>query len=134
MPSQQQPPAMMNRHHHPSGGSEWQMDDGSMRRPDVQPVNVEPGINIRVGNVHPPPPTSNPSPSSSIQNRLPNFPLQSLPPPPNPPEHPATEQERQMQIKYEQWLFSHQQVLAMHLKCFETEVNKIRKTKKVRSF
>jgi len=131
IPPQQQS-GMMNRHHSVTG-AEWQLDDGSMRRPDMQPVQIDNSLNVR-GVVHSQPPNNvNPTGNPTIQqNRIPNFPpLQSLPPPPNPPEHPATEQERQMQIQYEQWLYSQQQVLTMHLKCYETEVHKLRKIKKV---
>jgi hypothetical protein len=65
--------------------------------------------------------------------RIPNFPMPTMPAPPLPPEHPVTEQERQVQIQYEQWLYHHQQVLSMQLKYFDTEVTKLRKGKKVRT-
>lgn len=56
--------------------------------------------------------------------------LTLLPPPPLPPEHITSEQDRQIQIQYEQWLFQQQQQLAMNLKAVETEVAKLRKQKK----
>jgi len=54
-----------------------------------------------------------------------------IPAPPNPPEHPTTEQERQQQFQYEQWLYRQERVLDMQLKGVEGEVHKLRKQKKV---
>lgn len=108
-------------------GQEWQIDNQMGNRvpepphPDQQQQHL---------GSHPLPPALPPQGTSALANisRLPVH----LTAPPAPPEHPTTEQERQMQIQYEQWLYGQQQVLTVHLKCFETEVNKLRKVKKVR--
>lgn len=41
------------------------------------------------------------------------------------------EQDRQMQLQYEQWLSHQQQILTQQLKYYETEVQKLRKIRKV---
>lgn len=53
------------------------------------------------------------------------------PPPPLPPETIVTEQDRQIQVTYEQWLTQQHNVLGEQLKYYETEVTKLRKVKKV---
>jgi hypothetical protein len=58
-------------------------------------------------------------------------PVPTLPAPPTPPEVIVTEQDRQMVIAYEQWLGQQHQALTAQLKTLETEVNKLRKVKKV---
>jgi hypothetical protein len=100
---------------------EWQMESQmvTLRAPEPQ---MDPHINQ-----HPPPAP----PGSAALANISRLPLH-IQAPPNPPEHPTTEQERQMQIQYEQWIYAQTQVLGLHLKCFETEVTKLRKTKKVR--
>lgn len=47
-----------------------------------------------------------------------------------PPDTIVTEQDRQMQINYEQWLSTQENVLNNQRKYYETEVSKLRKTKK----
>lgn len=42
------------------------------------------------------------------------------------------EQDRQIQLQYEQWLNHQHQVLTQQLKYYETEVQKLRKIRKVR--
>jgi hypothetical protein len=60
-----------------------------------------------------------------------NAPL--LPAPPLPPENIMTEQDRQTQIHYEQWLNHQNQIVTSQLKYYETEVSKLRKIRKVSS-
>lgn len=55
----------------------------------------------------------------------------NIPAPPLPPEVIVTEQDRQMVVAYEQWLGQQHQALSVQLKTLETEVNKLRKAKKV---
>ncbi|KAF6206909.1 hypothetical protein GE061_018145, partial [Apolygus lucorum] len=52
------------------------------------------------------------------------------PAPALPPENIVTEQDRQMQIQYEQWLVSNNQAVTQQLKYYETEVTKLRKIRK----
>lgn len=52
------------------------------------------------------------------------------PPPQYPPETIQTDQDRQTQIVYEQWLNTQNNALSSQLKYYETEVIKLRKTKK----
>lgn len=52
------------------------------------------------------------------------------PPPQYPPETIQTDQDRQIQIVYEQWLNTQNNALSSQLKYYETEVIKLRKTKK----
>lgn len=47
-----------------------------------------------------------------------------------PPDSIVTEQDRQMQIQYEQWLNSHENTLTNQRKYYETEVSKLRKSRK----
>lgn len=51
-------------------------------------------------------------------------------PPSLPPDSIVTEQDRQMQIQYEQWLNSHENMLSNQRKYYETEVSKLRKSRK----
>lgn len=73
----------------PASMQEWQIDNQMSLRPSE--LHVEP---------HAVPPHQVPPGSLAMANisRLPPH----LPPPANPPDHPTTEQERQMQIQYEQ--------------------------------
>lgn len=59
------------------------------------------------------------------------FNIPQLPAPPAPPENIITEQDRQVQLQYEQWLNHQNQILGQQLKFYETEVQKLRKLKKV---
>lgn len=50
--------------------------------------------------------------------------------PPIPPDTIVTEQDRQMQINYEQWLYSHENILNNQRDYYDAEVTKLRKSKK----
>jgi histone-lysine N-methyltransferase MLL3 len=65
--------------------------------------------------------------------RVPLFNAPLLPAPPLPPENIVTEQDRQTQIHYEQWLNHQNQIVTSQLKYYETEVSKLRKIRKVSS-
>lgn len=54
-----------------------------------------------------------------------------MPAPPIPPENIATEQDKQAQLLYEQWLTHQNNVLSQQLQFYETEVQKLRKSRKV---
>ena len=66
--------------------------------------------------------------------RVPLFNAPHLPAPPLPPENITTEQDRQTQIHYEQWLNHQNQIVTSQLKYYETEVSKLRKMRKVSYF
>lgn len=51
-------------------------------------------------------------------------------PPSMPPDNIVTEQDRQMQINYEQWLSTQENVLSNQRKYYENEVSKLRKSRK----
>lgn len=51
-------------------------------------------------------------------------------PPSLPPDSIVTEQDRQMQMQYEQWLNSQENLLTDQRKYYETEVSKLRKSRK----
>ncbi|KAG8236511.1 hypothetical protein J437_LFUL012797 [Ladona fulva] len=107
---------------------EWQ--------PGLGPV-VDPKMVGGMGGSRPPPQgtpfVSGQSPSSSQTEQSQRV-IVSMQPtftaPPLPPEHPVTEQDRQAQAQYEQWLNQQQQAVNSQLKYYETEVNKLRKAKK----
>lgn len=50
--------------------------------------------------------------------------------PPVPPDNIVTEQDRQIQVVYEQWLTNQEQVLENQLKYYQMEVLKLRKSRK----
>jgi histone-lysine N-methyltransferase MLL3 len=62
------------------------------------------------------------------------FNVPQLPAPPLPPENITTEQDRQTQMHYEQWLNHQNQIVTSQLKYYETEVSKLRKMRKVSHF
>lgn len=64
--------------------------------------------------------------------RVATFNISQIPAPPTPPENIVNEQDRQIQLQYEQWLNHQHQVLTQQLKYYETEVQKLRKIRKVR--
>lgn len=66
--------------------------------------------------------------------QIPTFNVTLLPAPPLPPENIVTEQDRQAQIVYEQWLNNQNAILSQQLKYYETEVQKLRKMRKVCEF
>lgn len=61
---------------------------------------------------------------------VPLFVANLQPQPPIPPENVVTEHDRQLQITYEHWLTSQDQILANQLKYYQIEVAKLRKTRK----
>lgn len=72
------------------------------------------------------------SPIDSAPPRVvPTFSANLLPAPPLPPEHIVSEQDKQAQIVYEQWLNHQNAALSQQLKYYETEVQKLRKMRKV---
>lgn len=76
-----------------------------------------------------------PAISQAMPNNNSNSPMRIqmplLPAPPVPPDHPTNDQERQMQIQYEQWICHQQQILYLQQKYYDEEVSKLRKIKKV---
>lgn len=110
------------------GSGEWQVEGSDMmanRRNMNPPSGEHSGIPL-----HPALAQAG-GQSTTTPGRVPVFPTQSLPAPPTPPEHPVTEQDRQMQVRYEEWLQHQQHILSMQLKFYEPEVYKLRKGKKV---
>lgn len=84
----------------------------------------------------PRPPTTivQPGPVTPVETtapRTPTFTAALLPAPPLPPEHIVTEQDRQTQQLYERWLHHQNSILSQQLKFYETEVQKLRKIRKV---
>lgn len=71
------------------------------------------------------------NPVVDVAPRVPTFNANLLPAPPLPPEHIVTEQDKQVQIVYEQWLNHQNAALTQQLKYYETEVQKLRKLRKV---
>lgn len=81
-----------------------------------------------------PPATVQPGPVTPVEAsapRTPTFTAALLPAPPLPPEHIVTEQDRQTQQQYERWLHHQNNILSQQLKFYETEVQKLRKIRKV---
>lgn len=80
----------------------------------------------------PRPATAQPSPApAETASRVPTFNAPLMPAPPLPPEHIVTEQDRQTQLHYENWLHHQNSILTQQLKYYETEVQKLRKIRKV---
>ncbi|KAF5285410.1 hypothetical protein FQA39_LY16664 [Lamprigera yunnana] len=71
-----------------------------------------------------------PQPVVESQPQIPTFNISPLPAPPLPPENIVTEQDKQCQIVYEQWLNNQNTILSQQLKYYETEVQKLRKIRK----
>lgn len=71
------------------------------------------------------------SPTVEPPTTVPTFNAPLMPAPPLPPEHIMTEQDRKTQIQYEQWLNQQNSILTEQLKFYETEVQKLRKIRKV---
>lgn len=63
--------------------------------------------------------------------RVPTFNLTPLPAPPAPPDNIVTEQDRHLQLQYDQWLNNQEARLQAQLKFYEAEVGKLRKVRKV---
>lgn len=81
---------------------------------------------------NPPRPSSvQPQTPTEVTPRVPTFNANLLPAPPLPPEHIVTDQDKQTQLVYEQWLNHQNTALTQQLKYYETEVQKLRKMRKV---
>lgn len=78
-----------------------------------------------------PTPSPAPQPVVDVQPKVQLFNANLLPAPPLPPENIVTEQDKQTQIVYEQWLNHQNNVLTQQLRYYETEVQKLRKLRKV---
>lgn len=70
-------------------------------------------------------------PETPTTPRIPSFNAPVLQPPPVPPDVISTEQDRQTAIEYETWLNNQNHILQQQLKYYETEVQKLRKVRKV---
>lgn len=107
-----------------------------LTQPNWRPQNMP----IQTANtVQTPPPTiqtniivgnNNPISDPTAVRQFPVFNANIQSPPPLPPELIVTDQDRQMQTKYEQWLNQQNTTLTTQLKYYETEVLKLRKVKK----
>uniref|UniRef100_A0A2M4C5I1 Putative histone-lysine n-methyltransferase 2c n=1 Tax=Anopheles marajoara TaxID=58244 RepID=A0A2M4C5I1_9DIPT len=82
-----------------------------------------------VSSVIAPPPVVDPT-SPSTNRTIPLFQANLQPQPPQPPETIVTEQDRMLQVNYENWLQQQNTVLTNQLKYYETEIVKLRKVKK----
>uniref|UniRef100_A0A182SP98 Histone-lysine N-methyltransferase n=1 Tax=Anopheles maculatus TaxID=74869 RepID=A0A182SP98_9DIPT len=71
-----------------------------------------------------------PQADAPANKSIPLFQANLQPPPPQPPETINTEQDRLLQINYENWLNQQNTVLSNQLKYYETEIVKLRKVKK----
>ncbi|KAJ8921946.1 hypothetical protein NQ315_008580 [Exocentrus adspersus] len=77
-----------------------------------------------------PVPTPTPQVATEITTRVQMFNANLAPAPPLPPENIVTEQDKQSQLLYEQWLNHQNNVLTQQLRYYETEVQKLRKSRK----
>ncbi|XP_023312429.1 histone-lysine N-methyltransferase 2C isoform X6 [Anoplophora glabripennis] len=77
-----------------------------------------------------PPPAPTPQVTTEITTRVQIFNANLMPAPPLPPENIITEQDKQSQMLYEQWLNHQNNVLTQQLRYYETEVQKLRKSRK----
>lgn len=81
-----------------------------------------------------PPTRAAPSPAqhtTEITTRIQMFNANLMPAPPLPPDNAVSEQDKQAQIVYEHWLNHQNNVLTQQLRYYETEVQKLRKSRKV---
>ncbi|XP_050507765.1 histone-lysine N-methyltransferase 2C-like isoform X1 [Diabrotica virgifera virgifera] len=69
-------------------------------------------------------------PTMEVTTRVQMFNANLIAAPPLPPENIVTEQDKQTQMMYEQWLNHQNNVLAQQLRYYETEVQKLRKSRK----
>lgn len=76
-------------------------------------------------------PVPTPTPTTEVTARVQMFNANLSPAPPLPPENIVTEQDKQAQILYEQWLKQQNNILTQQLRYYETEVQKLRKIRKV---
>ncbi|XP_068205977.1 histone-lysine N-methyltransferase 2C-like isoform X15 [Palaemon carinicauda] len=56
--------------------------------------------------------------------------IRTIPPPPQPPDNPHTEADRQTQIQYEQWLTQQHNCIVSQQRYYEAEITKLRKQRK----
>ncbi|ERL89635.1 hypothetical protein D910_07000 [Dendroctonus ponderosae] len=68
--------------------------------------------------------------TTEITTRIKMFNANVMPAPPLPPDNAVTEQDKQAQIVYEQWLNHQNNVLSQQLSYYDTEVQKLRKSRK----
>lgn len=111
----------INRLSNANVGSQWQQNN--QQRPTPTPT---PQTQQQQQQQHQQPQTP-----TDTSPRIPTFNTNLLPAPPLPPEHIVTEQDKQTQLVYEQWLKHQNIVLGQQLKFYETEVQKLRKMRKV---
>lgn len=76
-------------------------------------------------------PQAAPTPQPVAEVKVQTFNANLLPAPPLPPELIVSEQDKQTQLVYEQWLNHQNNVLTQQLKYYEIEVQKLRKIRKV---
>ena len=132
MPPPAQPPGKFNRgmgSMNPTGGSDWQVDGNDVMA-NRRNLNQQAVVEHSSIPLHPALAQAG-SQSNTPVSRVPVFPTPSLPAPPTPPEHIVTEQDRQIQSRYEEWLRNQQQILTTQLQYYEPEVYKLRKGKTV---
>lgn len=107
----------MNRLANANVGSQWQQTN--QPRPASTPT---PQPQQQQQQVHTP---------ADVAPRVPTFKTNLLPAPSLPPEHIVTEQDKQTKLVYEQWLNRQNVLLMQQQKFYETEVQKLRKARKV---
>jgi len=130
---------MYNRHPNPpqiGNGSNHQQQLVHPSNPDWATDNNTGGIHRNPDHGHENtigmhPAMSQVAPNNNVNTSPMRLQMPLLPPPPVPSDHGSTDQDRQIQVQYEQWLYHQQQILNFHLKHFDGEVAKLRKTKKV---
>lgn len=98
----------MNRLGNANVGSQWQSNQGR------------------------PPPAHTPQPVVEVAPQIPTFNANLRPAPRLPPEHIVTEEDKQTQLVYEQWLKHQNVALNQQLKFYDGEVQTLRKIRKVR--
>lgn len=104
-------------------GSQWQQANQSRPTPTPTPQPSQPHMQQQQQQQHQ-------QSAVEIPHKIPTFNTNLLPAPPLPPEHIVSEQDKQTQLVYEQWLKHQNVVLGQQLKFYETEVQKLRKIRK----
>uniref|UniRef100_A0A336MIG1 Histone-lysine N-methyltransferase 2C n=1 Tax=Culicoides sonorensis TaxID=179676 RepID=A0A336MIG1_CULSO len=92
----------------------------------VQNTQGQSQINMPIQNVPQPPQQT----GGPIQQTVPLFDLDLEPAPPVPPENVQTQDDEQIRIKYENWLIKTASELKKQQDYYETEISKLRKSKK----